>query len=230
MGLGGLRPSEKAPEVAAEEGEASTGAAAKGASRPGWGALAGRKKSVAQVQEEQEKQAADDRAIRFTIGGVGKRMTKEDFIREVQQLDARTRKEVIDQSSASIHVKNLARQDPPVPVPQVHDSSDSTDVSPERSESNSPIRKPGQSSRSFPNKAQPSDDLVETAVERKRRLAVLSSQADNEDTGETPAERRRREAALGVGGGDGGEDSSDEGDTQERRGIRFADLERGRKA
>lgn len=230
MGLGGLRPSEKSPEVTTEEGDATSGAPGKGPSKPGWGTLAGRKKSVAQVQEEQEKQAADDRNIRFTIGGVGKRMTKEDFIREVQQLDVRTRKEVVDQSTASLQVKKLAKQDPPVPISRTHESSESTDVSDERSASNSPIRKVGESSRSPLSKGQPSDDLGETAVERKRRLAVLSSQAENEDATETPAERRRREAALGVAGGDGGEDSSDEGDLRERRGIRFAEPERGRKA
>ncbi|MBW1279587.1 hypothetical protein, partial [Escherichia coli] len=52
----------------------------------------------------------------------------------------------------------------------------------------------------------PSEDMGETAVERKRRLAVLAAQGEPErrhgsvdeaDTGETPAERRRREAALG---------------------------------
>ncbi|GAB1320329.1 Na+/H+ antiporter [Madurella fahalii] len=66
-----------------------------------------RKKSAAGEQEEE-----DDKHIRFTIGGVGKRMTKEDFIMEMQKLDKTTRRDIIDKSSASQTVKTLAKQDP----------------------------------------------------------------------------------------------------------------------
>ncbi|CAM1510214.1 Fc.00g005490.m01.CDS01 [Cosmosporella sp. VM-42] len=224
MGLGGLaRPAEKAPEAVAEEGEAST-AAGKAPAKPAWG----RRKSV--VQEEQ--QAADDKNVRFTIGGVSQRMTKEDFIREVQKLNTRTRKEVVDQSSASNTVKKLAKQDPPPNIPEIAEDSESTDQDPKRSESISPMRLVGQSSRSPPKKptVKPSEEQGETAIERKRRLAVLASQGDEEETEETPAERRRREAALGMSADNGADDDSDdEGDLPERRGIRFAEPERGRK-
>lgn len=142
-------------------------------------------------------------------------MTKEDFIREMQKLDSRTRKEVVDQSTASQTVKRIATQEVP-------DASKAAEVSPVRGErsaageSSSPTRR---GRRLSTNK--PSEEQGETAVERKRRLAVLATQED-EEAGETPAERRRREAALGV---DHNEDSDDEGGERvppERRGITFA--------
>lgn len=235
MGLGGLRPSEKAPESAAEEGEASgataaAAAAGKAVNRPGWGALAGRKKSVVPTDDEQVKLAekeADDRNIRFTIGGEGKRMTKEDFLREVQQLDTKTRKEVVDKSTASVQVKRLAKQDPPPPIAEIIKAQDNSREP--RSGSISPNRRPGESSREQAAKTKPSEYTGETAVERKRRIAVLSTQ-DDDETAETPAERRRREAALGMTAGDNAnDDSDDEGDLPGRRGITFAEPVRGGK-
>ena len=197
--------------------------------------MAGRKKSVVAQDQEQARLAekeADDRNIRFTIGGEGKRMTKEDFLREVRKLDKNTRKEVVDKSTASTQVKRLAKQDPPAPIPEILKTQDSknTDSREKRSESYSPGRRPGESSREPASKVKPSVEQGETAVERKRRLAVLASQGDDDETAETPAERRRREAALGMSAGDAvNDDSDDEGDLPERRGIRFAEPERGRK-
>lgn len=82
-----------------------------------------------------------------------------------------------------------------------------------------------------------SRDEPETAVERRRRLAVLRGQGDGGGDGsdeddevmETPAERRRREAALGMSSPGVADDDSDDDDTPRvppprgRRGIRFAD-------
>lgn len=177
-----------------------------------------RKQSIVQSQAE------DDKNIRFTIGGVGQRMTKDDFLREVQKLGPKTRKEVVEQSDAPQNVKKIAK----------------LDISPEQKAEAAQIRQPAAGSgfdesaaissasparRSQPSgKAKPSEELGETAVERKRRLAVLSTQGEEEETGETPAERRRREAALSVGGA--GDDSDDEGGLRvppERRGITFAE-------
>ncbi|EKJ79658.1 hypothetical protein FPSE_00112 [Fusarium pseudograminearum CS3096] len=185
-----------------------------------------RKKSVA------ETQAADDKAIRFTIGGVGQRMTKEDFIREVQKLDSRTRKEVVEQSDASQALKKVAKQDLP-PETAVKAAKAAEHHAPE----NRKGRSGSSASAAAPSSpAKPSEQQAETAVERKRRLAALSSQEEEpkEETTETPAERRRREAALGVG--NQADDSDDEGTERvppNRRGITFADLTRpgrGRRA
>jgi len=77
-----------------------------------------------------------------------------------------------------------------------------------------------------------SRDEPETAVERRRRLAVLQGVGDEDDDNEvreTPAERRRREAALGMSSPGAADDDSDDDDTPRvppsggRRGIRFAD-------
>ncbi|SPJ74436.1 related to Na+/H+ antiporter CNH1 [Fusarium torulosum] len=211
-----------------------------GPSTPGWAKFGGvfgggnnnntnnaneqsRKKSVA------ENQAADDKAIRFTIGGVGQRMTKEDFIREVQKLDSRTRKEVVEQSNASQAIKKVAKQDlPPETAVKAAKAAEHHAIGKDKQPagpSAAPARRPGLTSP-----ARPSEQTGETAVERKRRLAVLQDQEDEqhmEETGETPAERRRREAALGVG--NDGDDSDDEGGERvppNRRGITFADSTR----
>jgi phage repressor protein C with HTH and peptisase S24 domain len=157
-------------------------------------------------------------------------MTKEDFIREVQKLDSRTRREVVEQSSASQAVKKVAKQDLPpetaIKVAKAAEHHSSGKAKAPEAPAASPSRHAGPSSPS-----KPSEEQGETAVERKRRLAVLSAQGDDEreeETGETPAERRRREAALGVG--NGGDDSDDDEGTERvppgRRGITFADSTR----
>lgn len=217
--------------------------------------------------EAEQAQKEDDRHIRFTIGGVGQRMTKDDFLREMKKLDKSTRKEVVEQSTASQRVKTLAKEDPPTPAPQsakgkvisapkpvqpvqvqrvkASEPSSSADTSHE-SLSKAPARRQSPPSSGDVSPAErrysddaPSHEVPETAVEKRRRLAVLKGlegAEDDEETGETPAERRRRAAALGVTDTDmeEEEEDSDDDDTPRvppaRRGIRFADTpERGRK-
>ncbi|KAK3322201.1 alkali metal cation/H+ antiporter Nha1 C terminus-domain-containing protein [Apodospora peruviana] len=264
MGMGGLvKAGEKSGEKSgasgspAREGE-SSGSAAKTPSRPvipTWATGAftrstagesaaekARKKSVVEEQEEE-----DDRHIRFTIGGVGQRMTKEDFIREMQKLDKSTRRDIIEQSNASNVVKTLAKQDPQ-PAQQQGGSSAQSSARGKRAESPKQLQSAAGSSNAPGSSGQPSrstsrsvspqsdaagEDELETEVERRRRLAVLKSVGDSrrEETGETPAERRRREAALGMSSTVADEDSEDD-DTPRvpppKRGIRFAEPERGR--
>ncbi|KAK7210593.1 hypothetical protein V2G26_017771 [Clonostachys chloroleuca] len=217
MGLGGLAKAEG--ESSAQAAQAGTSAPAAGGS--GWTSIlggAGRRKNVAS-QESQDDDADDDRKIRFTIGGVGKRMTKEDFIREVQNLDANTRREVVNNSTASQEVKSIAKEGvPEQPKTAVKVSKPSTGA-----------KAPASPPKTSPHKTQPSEEQGESAAERKRRLAVLATQGDDDDDGddyETPAERRRREAALGM---------ADEDSDEEERGratparIRFAEPQREKK-
>ncbi|CAK7213252.1 Na+/H+ antiporter [Sporothrix eucalyptigena] len=272
MGMGGLiKPSEKTKEQESDnktpgnEDEMVTRVSSK-AAMPSWinfGRTAGgdastqrqRKKSVAEVQEEE-----DDRHIRFTIGGVGQRMTKEGFIKQMQQLDQNTRREVVDKSTASHTVKTIAKQDIPLPDIVVsrpgritrgessaagrrrrggrdvdgNDGSESDEGSSRRSSSSHlEIASSSRRGRAVAGPSNDTDDVPETAVERRRRLAVLQGVGDdesdsddgNDETRETPAERRRREAALGMSS-QPAEDSDDD-DTPRvppaRRGIRFAD-------
>lgn len=224
-----------------------------------------RKKSVAAEQEE------DDRHIRFTIGGVGRRMTKDGFINEMQKLDQNTRQEVVDRSSASHTVKTLAKQNPSPSTSGVsglqdsdkaasatdvattkigghgrsHTDGDSgSDAGSSHRSSSSQLETPIAPRRG--RKASPSarveagssaHDVPESAVERRRRLAVLrgvddGGEGDDKDDNykETPAERRRREAALGMSNQPG--DDSDDDDTPRvpptRRGIRFAEMPKRR--
>ncbi|KHO01197.1 Alkali metal cation/H+ antiporter Nha1 [Metarhizium album ARSEF 1941] len=260
LGLGArARQSEKNTVAAAEEGKAGVESSGKPQSKSGWAGFGqrgdgGKRKSVAQQQDDD-----DDKKIRFTIGGVGRRMTKEDFIREVQKLDTGTRNEVVDHSTASNALKSIARQDAtvkpavarphrPVPAIREHDSEsgsggssssngESSRLAEKRSVSASPTRKqPLVAEPPRGRRGHVSEEKGETGVERRRRLAALASQVEdddkeNDDTGETPAERRRRQAALGMGGPAAQEDSDSEDEGTERvpparRGIRFAEPQR----
>ncbi|KAK3295753.1 alkali metal cation/H+ antiporter Nha1 C terminus-domain-containing protein [Chaetomium fimeti] len=193
-----------------------------------------RKKSVVEEQEE------DDRHIRFTIGGVGRRMTKDDFIHEIQGLDKTTRREVVNKSDASQGFKALANLEAP---PQIIVSSAQSTVSrkdhatapaPANPVTQQPAGSAGsrpQSSSSSPGQATssseaPSSESPETEVERGRRFAALKGVGEGDDgrgekgsrdsdeseeQGETAAERRRREAALGMAPhADDGDDSDDD--------------------
>jgi sodium/hydrogen antiporter len=208
-----------------------------------------RKKSVVEEQEEE-----DDRHIRFTIGGVGRRMTKENFIEEMQKLPKSTRREVVDQSDASNRVKTLAKEDPPATQPEVtaESSAQAVPASPtaqatwretkvdNAEDTSSGEQNSGSSSRSdSPSGGKALDldsssrDAPETAVERRRRLAVLQGvDGPEQDVSETAAERRRREAALGMSSATGAEEDSDDDDTPRvpppKRGIRFAEPEKTR--
>jgi hypothetical protein len=53
----------------------------------------------------------DDRRIRFTIGGAGRRLTKDDFLKEIQSLDPKARCEVVEESDAPAVMKAMAKKD-----------------------------------------------------------------------------------------------------------------------
>ena len=53
----------------------------------------------------------DDDRIRFTVGNEGRRMSKAEFIKQIQQLDPKTRKEFVEQSDVPEAVKDEARAD-----------------------------------------------------------------------------------------------------------------------
>ena len=203
-----------------------------------------RKKSVVEEQEE------DDRHIRFTINNVGQRMTKEDFIREMQKLEKTKRRDVVEASNASSAVKTLARQDAQPKKQQGQSSTQPaargketavaapTKLKQPESAAGSSKDSSGEASRSRSiSPSDRSDELSrgpETDAERRRRVAALKGVggSEQEESGETPAERRRREAALGTSSNAVDDDSEDD-DTPRvpppKRGIRFADVpDRGR--
>ncbi|OTA85075.1 hypothetical protein M434DRAFT_82850 [Hypoxylon sp. CO27-5] len=237
MGMGGLvKPSDKAaPKTEESSGEQAPQAPVRTKTGvwPGFnrGGAAEQRRNDATAPAETS--AEDDRRIRFTIGGVGRRMTKDDFLNEVRKLDAKTRREVVEQSTATPAVKSMAKEgrgadtDPAQALVQPHISVTQASTS-TRDTSKSPSREPPRGrSPTTDSEKPPISDTTETAAERRRRLAAFASVREDNDTGETPAERRRREAALGVDGGAADDSDSDDDDTPRvppaRRGIRFAD-------
>ncbi|KAI0393995.1 alkali metal cation/H+ antiporter Nha1 C terminus-domain-containing protein [Xylariaceae sp. FL0594] len=261
MGMGGLmKPADRETKA----GESSQAGSSAGPSREGvprrptglgWtgfsrGANGDAKKKTGEDGDDRNHREDDDRGIRFTISGAGQRMTKEDFLREVQKLE-RSNREVPNGSgaarvpggraaesgvakAASARPQNGtgrsgSNRGPEMTKPHISvtQASDST-----RGASKSPSRPEATRGRSGPKEPTEEEqevsggDAPETAAERRRRLAAFASvREDDKDEGETPAERRRREAALGEGRQE--ESDSDDDNTprvpSERRGIRFAE-------
>lgn len=197
----------------------------------GFGRLGNAEKKNDGAEASQDQVIDDDRGIRFTISGDGKRMTKEDFLREIQKLE-RSNREVAGVPRAPKDAAGPSRTtpgqsdspqlgNPHINVTQASDSTRDTSKSPARPTDVTRGRSGGRGAEEVA-----SSDTPENAVERRRRLAAFATVKDD-DTNETPAERRRREAALGVTGSPSEEsDSEDDGAPRvppERRGIRFAE-------
>ncbi|KAI0881987.1 alkali metal cation/H+ antiporter Nha1 C terminus-domain-containing protein [Annulohypoxylon maeteangense] len=240
MGMGGLvKPSDKSATQAGESSAAQAGepkppARARTAGWPGFNRGGAAEQRRRDATSPTGRRSEDDRGIRFTIGGAGRRLNKDDFLSEVQKLDARTRREVVDQSSAPPAIKSMATEEPGtsapnVEQPPVHPHISVTQASTSsRDGSESPTRpEPARGRSATVGSDQVPLDAPETAAERRRRLAAFASVREDNDTEETPAERRRREAALGVDSGTADDSDSDDDDTPRvppaRRGIRFAD-------
>lgn len=228
MGMGGLVKSGEKSGAAAgpsAEGEASD------APRPGmpsWAsgvmrratidAQKARKKSMVEEQEE------DDRHIRFTIGGVGRRMTKENFIQEMQKLDKGTRREVVNQSTASNTVKTLAKLDPPLSTqdqprqtgkpqegkPSAEASAGDENLPPSQVEWQGGNVNYGQGSGSSGEISGSSSRSVSPGGGK-----ALAPDPSSRDAPESAAERRRRLAVLK--GVDGNEDEGGETAAERRR-------------
>lgn len=262
MGMGGLvKPTERSQGTSGPSGEADSSAAAGKQGTAGMGNWAGafgrstgvessapkaRKKSEAEEAEEE-----DDRHIRFTIGGVGQRMTKEGFIQEMRKFDKSTRSEIVEHSDAPHVVKTLAKQDARSPVSSKRSPPPGKAVAGRSADASGPARLPEASSTttstsggrglSLSSSQSPTGRPAlgggdgETAVEQRRRLAAMKTAEDaHDDMAETPAERRRREAALGMSSTAGDADSdSDDDDTPRvppaKRGIRFVEAPKGGK-
>ncbi|KAI0411181.1 alkali metal cation/H+ antiporter Nha1 C terminus-domain-containing protein [Xylaria grammica] len=247
MGMGGLvKPADKEtkPTESSQAGLETTKQPIPGpVKRPsavGWAGFsrsgnAEQRKKGGNMEAVWDQNEDDDRGIRFTISGAGKRMNKDDFLREVQKLE-RSNREVPDNLigpkdapgtykdqplTTSGQTNSQDALNPHISVTQASDGTRSASKSPSRP--TDPTR-----GRSGTRGAEdvPSTDAPETAAERRRRLAAFATVRDD-DTNETPAERRRREAALGVTGPSSEESDSDDDDTPrvppEKRGIRFAE-------
>lgn len=173
------------------------------------------------------KDEDDDRHIRFMIGGAGRRLTKEDFLKEIQNLDPKARSEFIQKTDVPPAVKDQAKQEArrlsqPHPVRNPSSRYESHSISPGAPAPRDDDRRrisedePGSSNTSSEDRdgrrgSTKAVHVVRRDPEtRKTRLQTVA-RSDESGSPETPAERRRREHVL-----KGVEDSASPGSEQRR--------------
>lgn len=189
-------------------GEPSSGVL-QGISRMGnWGFGGMSKPGPAEGDQSDEE---DDRRIRFTIGGAGRRLTKEDFIREIQSLDSKARAEILDNSDAPAAMKDMAKKDASKDAPGSSRllSAQNAQASASQKEAKTVgaemARRRGADvdTDASENYSSDSDRPTPTRTSRgaskvpppsSRRLSKVDS--PSHDVPETAAERRRREQVL----------------------------------
>lgn len=223
MGMGGLV--KQNPKAKEQGGEAEAGPSEERPKAPGrqstltsWaafnksGAAEAKKKNTANVEGQGRNEEEDDHKIRFTIGGEGRRMNKEDFLNEVRKMDARTKRQVLENSDAPAAIRTLAAKQqsgaPNITISAPNSGPGSGAATPSsatktnqssnvkiagantpRESSNSPARaEPSRGRSTTTSKAAPeklegaSSDTPETAVERRRRLAALSGMRSEDES------------------------------------------------
>ncbi|KAF7874789.1 hypothetical protein EAF04_001963 [Stromatinia cepivora] len=193
---------------------------------------------VAPNTDNKETEEDDDRRIRFTIGGAGRRLTKEDFLKEIQGLDPKARCEIVEESDAPKEMKDLAKRDASDGMQgnsrlfEAQDTQLAAGAQTARVIGKQMAKQQGARIDAQDNSrtsAAESSDYDESAAERRRRrdaLKGVDEDGDDEARGrgrgrspardsevpeerETAAEKRRREAALG----EGVQSDSDDDDT-----------------
>lgn len=202
-----------------------------------WG-FKGQEKAI-----DPEDDAEDDKHIRFTIGGQGRRLTKEDFLAQMKSLDPKARAEIIRDSDAPAAFKSMAKKDASEASPgtsrifaakDAHTAGSSGEAknvgaqmaknrgatireesgSPSGSEG-SPRRMPAPRRRDVDNSGSVSAQVGESSAERKRREQALKGVDDV-----TPAQRgrgaRSRSKSRSVSRGRGRADA-DETPAERRR-------------
>jgi hypothetical protein len=158
----------------------------------GWGA---KNESL----EKKEAAKDDDSRLRFTIGSGGQRLTKEDFLKQIQTLDPKARVAAVEKSDASPAAKeafkrhvseaddedNTAHARALVRDSRRRQSEDTSDDS----ESETDIQR-----RAGMGALQLSRKKDAPIASGSRRVGRVASHEDDEP--ETAAERKRREKAL----------------------------------
>ncbi|KAH6658113.1 alkali metal cation/H+ antiporter Nha1 C terminus-domain-containing protein [Truncatella angustata] len=234
MGMGGKKQGQKLNDeaVVSEAGPSEDRPKALGrqSTFSGWtgfnkgGASEGKKKNAA-AEELEKYQAEDDRKIRFTIGGQGRRMTKEDFLSEVRKMDAKTKRQVLENSDAPDAVLAQAKRQP---VPAVTISAPGSGAATPSSTGGgikvTAAKNAGSSSSrgnsNSPARPEPARGRSSTAREQQSvtELPIESHpDAPSNDEPETAVERRRRLAALSGMRDDAGEPHREQETPAERR-------------
>jgi len=161
-------------------------------------------------EEEEGERDEDDRNIRFRVHGTQRRMSKQDFIKQIQSLDPKLRVDVVDQVNAPEDVKKDVRSHAEAEDKlQVHAAESSTARSPGASRSSEASRSPGakhprsgdvQPALHRAN-TQSSNSLEEAYIvdSHGREIPIHDVQSAvaraSEGKSETAAQRRRRLAA-----------------------------------
>jgi hypothetical protein len=107
------KPDEASKAVASSSNaEPESSAVRQGLSRMGTWGFGGKNinKDNATAKDGQNNDEEDDRHIRFTISGAGRRLTKDDFLKEIQSLDPKARCDIIAESDAPAEMKDMAKK------------------------------------------------------------------------------------------------------------------------
>ncbi|TAQ89625.1 hypothetical protein B7494_g2054 [Chlorociboria aeruginascens] len=154
----------------------------------------------------EDSDSEDDRRIRFTIGGAGRRLTKEDFLREIQSLDPKARSEIVEQSDAPPSMKAIAKRDADKNSPGSNrlfskDIQAASGAAIAKTIGAEMAKKKGVDvdSTASPAPAKPKPAYVKSSRESESSSSSSISpakKASNSEMTETAAERRRREQAL----------------------------------
>lgn len=154
-------------------------------------------------RKKPDEDANDDR-IRFTVGTGGRRMSKQEFVEQLQKLDPKTRRESVEQSGATrdlkeeIHAKasmpkpnRRPSQAPAVEEPEPEDEPmsvvrrvDTVEEQPER-EDDAGSQRSGKSEdipiHNVPQSVRRAAGREETAADRRRRLASEKAEDSDDD-------------------------------------------------
>ncbi|TGO38446.1 hypothetical protein BHYA_0075g00500 [Botrytis hyacinthi] len=139
-------------------------------------------KNTPNTENKEAEEDDDDRRIRFTIGGAGRRLTKEDFLKEIQGLDPKARCEIVEESDAPRAMKDLAKRD----------ASDKTQGSSRLFEAqNTQLAAGAQTARVVGKQMAKSQGAKIDAIKESSETGSSKNEVP-----ETAAERRRRHDAL----------------------------------
>jgi len=153
----------------------------------------------------------DDHRIRFTIGGAGRRLTKDDFLKEIQSLDPKARCAVIEGSNAPAAMKAMAQKDASKDSPGSSRLFDAKNTQAAAGKSEATLVGAQITKQRGARVEEDGEELVERPKERKETVAKgkgstpivqltttlsTSSKSSSSNEPESAAERKRREKAL----------------------------------
>ena len=150
-------------------------------------------------QQKKRKQSVvdpDDDRIRFTVGTGGRRMSKQDFIQQIQRMDPKARMQTVEESDVPESVKQEVRDDAAEEYDQ--DQGDEQmpvvhriDTAEDRPRGNEGLTLTDSNNQdvpfhNVPKSVQKVTGREETAAERRRRIALSRKDSDDDGTERIP--------------------------------------------